>query len=229
MDNRGSWSSVASGLVQGWTARDDLEIVCVDLPGHGASSWLNGGAQGQRNGGFCWYSLEDYIGPLLSLVRDCLQWDSLSILGHSMGAAISLLLTLVLPATVVTSLVLVEGIGPNSSVPGVPLVLLGRVPNGERLTRGFCCCCCLQSLPHTLRIALNHNMALASSKRRKVPFKHLFRSNQFRVVKDLVQVYPSLESAIKARTEGNASFGLRYDAVSFEAYLMLSSMFISLF
>lgn len=104
---------MVEGLLQGWQG-EEVEIVCIDLPGHGRSSWLNGGS-----GGFCWYALEDYLGPLVSLVRQCLRWDNFILMGHSMGATISILLTLTLPTNCVQRLLLIEGLGPNSAVPGV--------------------------------------------------------------------------------------------------------------
>jgi pimeloyl-ACP methyl ester carboxylesterase len=87
--------------------------------------------------------MEDYLPPLLSLVHDCLCWDYFTLAGHSMGAALAILLSVALPPAAVRRLVLIEGMGPNSSVPG--------------------------TIPEKLRTALEHNRIAATKPRRVYP------------------------------------------------------------
>jgi pimeloyl-ACP methyl ester carboxylesterase len=117
MDNSATWSALMPRLVEEW-GPGEVEVVCIDLPGHGRSSWLPPGRD-ERLVSWCSYQMEDYLPPLLSLVHDCLCWDYFTLAGHSMGAALAILLSVALPPAAVRRLVLIEGMGPNSSVPGV--------------------------------------------------------------------------------------------------------------
>lgn len=77
-----------------------LDVVALDLPGHGASMHLPRGAE---------YSLAGTVHAVLD-AADALGWDRFAVLGHSMGAAIGCLVAAAAPARV-TRLVAMEALG----------------------------------------------------------------------------------------------------------------------
>lgn len=81
-------------------------IWAVDLAGHGLSS--------HRPDGYRYHNL-DYLDDLV-LVLDILGLDSVVLLGHSLGAGLSLMLAALFPERV-ARLLLIEGFGPLSSAP----------------------------------------------------------------------------------------------------------------
>ncbi|WP_305806610.1 alpha/beta hydrolase [Stenotrophomonas sp. YIM B06876] len=77
-----------------------LDLVLLDLPGHGHSDHLPAGTP---------YTGANAIVHVLD-VADALGWDRFSLLGHSMGAGISSLLAAVAPQRV-QALIAIEGLG----------------------------------------------------------------------------------------------------------------------
>lgn len=72
LDNCASFNPLAQNL-------DDVDLVAIDLPGHGISS---------HRAGLSAYNIWDDVLDLVDLL-DRLQWSSLFLLGHSRGAMIS--------------------------------------------------------------------------------------------------------------------------------------------
>ena len=78
----------------------DLDLVTLDLPGHGHSAHLGPGAD---------YNLLVTVNAVLD-VADALGWEQFAVLGHSMGAGIGSILAASLPQRV-TRLVAIEALG----------------------------------------------------------------------------------------------------------------------
>ena len=98
MDTSASFCPIAP-LLQG------INLVALDLPGHGASDHLPAG------GGL------HFIDSVSTVLEggDALGWDVFTLLGHSMGAAIGTLIAGSTPARI-NRLVLLEGVGPLSQM-----------------------------------------------------------------------------------------------------------------
>jgi len=92
MDNAASFVPIATHL-------PGLDLIALDLPGHGHSPHLP--ANGE-------YTLHGALHVVLD-VADALGWDRFSLLGHSMGAGISCLLAAACPQRV-QRMVLVDGL-----------------------------------------------------------------------------------------------------------------------
>lgn len=73
------WLDNASSFVPLAAHLPDLDLVLLDLPGHGHSAHLPAGASYTTPAAIC-HVLE---------VADALQWDRFTLLGHSMGAGIA--------------------------------------------------------------------------------------------------------------------------------------------
>lgn len=97
LDNAGSFDALAPLLGQ------EFQVAAVDLPGHGRSSWR--GVEGS-------YHFIDWVDAVLR-IGEALGWQEYSLLGHSMGAAIS---ALVAPMSEgrVRRAVFLDGLGPWS-------------------------------------------------------------------------------------------------------------------
>lgn len=93
LDNAASFLPLAAQLPQ-------LDLVMLDLPGHGRSAHLPPGAD---------YNLMVTINAVLE-VADQLGWEEFSVLGHSMGAGIGSVLAASLPQRV-QRLVAIEALG----------------------------------------------------------------------------------------------------------------------
>lgn len=90
-----------------WVAkqfRDEYHIIAPDLRGHGDSQWMVGGS----------YSQLDYVYDIAQLLHQK-DMTPATIIGHSLGGAISLLYTAVFPDKV-KKLVAIEGMGPSPSM-----------------------------------------------------------------------------------------------------------------
>lgn len=100
LDNAASFLPLAPHL-------PELDLLLLDLPGHGHSSHLPAGAE------------YGHAIPLHAVLdaADALQWERFALLGHSMGAAIAALLAAAVPARV-ARLALVETLGPLVESPG---------------------------------------------------------------------------------------------------------------
>ncbi|MCA1714654.1 MAG: alpha/beta hydrolase [Gammaproteobacteria bacterium] len=93
LDNAASFVPLAAQL-------DGLDLVALDLPGHGASMHLPPGVE---------YSLAGTVHAVLD-AADTLGWDRFAVLGHSMGAAIGSILAAAAPQRI-TRLVAIEALG----------------------------------------------------------------------------------------------------------------------
>lgn len=100
LDNAASFDRLAPLLVAGL----DWDLLAIDLPGHGHSSWLANG-----------YSQAQHAAALLGLL-DALDWQRVTLLGHSLGASIATLLAASLPERV-QQLVCIDALGPLSAPP----------------------------------------------------------------------------------------------------------------
>lgn len=94
LDNAATFSRLAP-LLEG------LRIVALDLPGHGHSDHRPAGAT---------YNIWDYAHDVLQAAEQ-LGWQRFSLLGHSMGAIVSVLLAGAMPARV-ARLALIDGVIP---------------------------------------------------------------------------------------------------------------------
>lgn len=92
-DHARSWDRVARAL------RDEHHVLAVDLRGHGDSDWAQGST----------YTLPEYVLDVAQLI-EVLGLAPVAIVGHSMGAAVSLYYAGVYPEKV-RRLVAIEGMG----------------------------------------------------------------------------------------------------------------------
>ena len=92
-DHCRNWDWVAEAL------RDDWHIIAPDLRGHGDSQWMIGGS----------YGLSDYVYDIAQLIHQT-KHQPITIIGHSLGGAISLQFTALFP-DMVQKLVAIEGLG----------------------------------------------------------------------------------------------------------------------
>jgi pimeloyl-ACP methyl ester carboxylesterase len=106
-DHARNWDWVAREL------RGDFHVIVPDLRGHGDSSWALGGN----------YALTDFVLDIANLL-DALELCPVSIIGHSLGGAISLQYAGVYPERV-QKLVAIEGLGPS---PDMIARMRGRSP-----------------------------------------------------------------------------------------------------
>lgn len=93
LDNAASFVPLAAHL-------GDIELIAIDLPGHGHSVHLPAGAH---------YTFELAVHHVLD-VADALGWDTFRLLGHSMGAGISSLVAAAVPQRI-ERLVCIEALG----------------------------------------------------------------------------------------------------------------------
>ena len=84
----------------------DLDLVCVDFPGHGESPPRPAAAR---------YHFDDYVFDVLALA-DALGWERFHLVGHSLGGAVASVLSAACPERVLT-LSVIEGLGPLSASP----------------------------------------------------------------------------------------------------------------
>ena len=94
LDNGATFDRIAPRL-------PGIRLVSLDLAGHGRSDWRPAGDA---------YLFYRWIQDAVE-AADALGWDTFSVLGHSMGAAVSGMLAGTVPARV-TRLVLIEGLAP---------------------------------------------------------------------------------------------------------------------
>ena len=106
LDNAASFAALAPRL-------DGVELVAIDLPGHGHSDHRAPGA---------YYHYVDYLGDVLG-AADALGWETFTVLGHSLGAAIASVLAAASPARVREAW-LIEGLGPIATPESKALELL---------------------------------------------------------------------------------------------------------
>jgi pimeloyl-ACP methyl ester carboxylesterase len=94
LDNAASFAALAPLLY-------DVDLVAIDLPGHGHSDHRAPGA---------YYHYVDYLGDVLG-AADALGWERFTLLGHSLGAAVASVLAAAAPQRVDATW-LIEGLGP---------------------------------------------------------------------------------------------------------------------
>ena len=99
LDNAASFVPLAKHL-------DGIELVALDLPGHGQSAHLPQGAH---------YTFEVAVHHALD-VADALGWEAFRLLGHSMGAGIASLVAASAPERI-ERLVCIEALGGLSDTP----------------------------------------------------------------------------------------------------------------
>ncbi len=99
LDNAASFLPLSAHL-------PELDLVMLDLPGHGHSAHLGPGAD---------YNLLVTMNAVLD-VADALGWERFALLGHSMGAGIASILAASLPQRV-TRLVAIEALGALAETP----------------------------------------------------------------------------------------------------------------
>jgi pimeloyl-ACP methyl ester carboxylesterase len=110
-DHARSWDGVAREL------RRDFHVIAPDLRGHGDSAWAVGSS----------YALTDFVLDIAQLL-EAVDAYPVTIVGHSLGGAVSLLYTGTFPERV-RRLVAIEGLGPP---PAVMRELIG-VPGWRRV------------------------------------------------------------------------------------------------
>ncbi|MCM8531335.1 MAG: alpha/beta hydrolase [Lentisphaeraceae bacterium] len=81
-------------------------VYALDLPGHGHSSHLADGN---------WYHFIDYVEKTREIIKG-LSIDSYILVGHSMGAAVAMILSASFPE-VVEKLIMIDGVGPLVTFP----------------------------------------------------------------------------------------------------------------
>src|SRR5690606_37738655 len=106
LDNAASFAPVAE-VMQSTGALDDIDLVAIDLAGHGHSQHRAPGA---------WYHFVDY-GDDIDAVLDALQWTRCDLLGHSLGGAVASTFAAA-AAERVERLLLIEALGPLPWRPG---------------------------------------------------------------------------------------------------------------
>lgn len=99
LDNANSFAPLAAAL-------PELDLVALDLPGHGHSS---------HRPPRTWYHYIDYLDDALAAF-DALGWDEAVLLGHSLGGAVASVLAAARPQRV-QRLVLIEALGPIAARP----------------------------------------------------------------------------------------------------------------
>lgn len=121
LDNAASFSALAPLI-------DDVELIAVDLTGHGQSDHMPAG---------CWYHHVDVVDEVIAIL-DALGWERATLLGHSMGAAAAALVAAARPDRV-DALWLIEALGPISTEASQSLALLRRsqAQRRERGSRGL--------------------------------------------------------------------------------------------
>ena len=92
---------------------EEYDLIAIDLPGHGRSDHRPRGA---------WYHYIDYLHDVSTCI-EALRWQHFSLLGHSLGGAISSVLAAALPERV-ERLYLIEALGPLSTPQDKTLDLL---------------------------------------------------------------------------------------------------------
>ena len=116
LDNAASFDRLAPLLVAG----GEVDLLAVDLPGHGHSTWLAGG-----------YSQPTQATCVLAIL-DALGWQQAGLIGHSMGAGIACLLAASVPERV-SALICLDALGQlsaplDATVPRLRKHLLSCLP-----------------------------------------------------------------------------------------------------
>jgi pimeloyl-ACP methyl ester carboxylesterase len=118
LDNAASFLPLASHL-------HGIDLVALDLPGHGHSAHLPPGAD---------YSFASAIASVLD-AADALGWDRFALLGHSMGAGIASQVAAACPQRI-ERLLAIEALGALAEVPERTVSRLRDAVAAERALRG---------------------------------------------------------------------------------------------
>ncbi|MBX2869671.1 MAG: alpha/beta hydrolase [Acidiferrobacterales bacterium] len=94
LDNAATFQPLAEQM-------EDFYIVAMDFAGHGLS---------ERRAKGSVYHLSDYVCDVAHVVN-ALEWDSFSLMGHSLGAGVSILYAALYPG-LVSQLIMIDGLGP---------------------------------------------------------------------------------------------------------------------
>ncbi len=94
MDNANSFVPLLEHLTA-------IDLVAIDLPGHGQSDHLKPGAQ---------YHFIDMV-EWITQVANTLEWDTFTLIGHSLGACIAPYVAVALPERCL-AIMQIEGVGP---------------------------------------------------------------------------------------------------------------------
>jgi pimeloyl-ACP methyl ester carboxylesterase len=119
-DHARNWDWVAQGL------RQDYHVYALDLRGHGNSAWAPGAL----------YSFPEHVLDL-AVFADIIKHSPISLIGHSLGAVVSLLFAGTYPERV-RRLVAIEGLGvppldePRNSAGERMRVWIGKIRNVEQ-------------------------------------------------------------------------------------------------
>jgi pimeloyl-ACP methyl ester carboxylesterase len=114
LDNANSFAPLAPFL-------PGLDLVALDLPGHGLSGHRPPGVR---------YHFDDNIFDVLS-AADHLGWTRFHLIGHSMGGAVATLVAAACPDRV-ASIVNIEGLGPIAAPPDESAGVLQKAVRGSR-------------------------------------------------------------------------------------------------
>lgn len=118
LDNAASFVPLAPYL-------DDVDLVAIDLPGHGRSAHLPPGAD---------YSFAGALHSVLD-AADALGWDTFALLGHSMGAGIGSLVAAGCPQRIERG-VFIEALGALAEVPERTVVRMREAVAATRALPG---------------------------------------------------------------------------------------------
>lgn len=118
LDNAASFIPLASHL-------RDIDLVAIDLPGHGRSAHLPAGAD---------YSFAGAIAAVLE-AADALGWERFALLGHSMGAGIASMVAAACPQRV-ERLVAIEALGALAEVPERTVARMREAVAAQRARQG---------------------------------------------------------------------------------------------
>lgn len=118
LDNAASFLPLAAHL-------RGIDLVALDLPGHGHSAHLPPGAD---------YSFASAIASVLD-AADALGWDRFALLGHSMGAGIASQVAAACPQRI-ERLLAIEALGALAEVPERTVARLRDAVAAERALRG---------------------------------------------------------------------------------------------
>lgn len=116
LDNAASFIPLAEFL-------SDHRLISIDLPGHGYSA---------HKPGETYMHFVDYVPDIISVI-DELNWDTCSLLGHSLGAAILSIIAGVIPNRV-DKLIILDAIGPyHTSAAHLPDLMLQSIKEYKKL------------------------------------------------------------------------------------------------
>lgn len=121
LDNCASFTRLAKLIIE--QVKQPIELVLLDLPGHGLSDHRHPQAT---------YNLWDDIRDIVDLSNQ-LDWQTFSLLGHSRGAMISILIAASLPQRIERMILLDGSIPPPVAAQDAPKQLAKHIRDNSRL------------------------------------------------------------------------------------------------